>query len=111
MSQTSPQELVDILTLDSVTNSIGIFIWLILFSVFLFLLAIAFFIRYRKQPVGFLRRQLLSRQLSVRQTAHLVPKLVKLNSVQMTQLDKFRFDKVEPTQQQLLDFLLHIESL
>ncbi|MBC8209995.1 MAG: hypothetical protein H8E21_02930 [Gammaproteobacteria bacterium] len=104
MNQNSPLRLVDILALEPVAqHSSALLFWLLAVALMMITLYLA--LRYYRQPLRQLQRQLLTQQLSPRQAAHRLARIVALNAEQQAQLQVLRFAGVEPTAQAVLAFM------
>lgn len=110
MATESTQGLVDILMLDtSAADSMSS----IIFPAFILLIIIfAFFllIGYHNQPARSLRRGLLKRKMTPRQTAHRLAHSIQMNEAQTAELNKLRFSRTQPTATQVLQLLQQIQS-
>jgi len=63
--------------------------------------------RYLSHPLRILKRQLIAKSLTPRETAHKLSQ-VNLQPSLKSQLETIRFARTEPTQQQVLDLLYRI---
>ena len=108
MSDNTAIRMVDILELEPALQDSGLLLLILVPAVFVMLLWLG--LRYYRQPLRQLQRQLQRQQLTPRQAAHRLTRITLLNTEQQAQLQHMRFSRTAPTPQAMLDFMRQLQD-
>jgi hypothetical protein len=108
MNENSAIRMVDILALEPAAQNSNLLLMIILPVACLLLLWLG--LRYYREPVRQLQRQLQRQQLSPREAAHRIARVALLNTEQHAQLQQMRFSRTSPTPQAMLNFIRELKD-
>jgi len=109
MAESSSVRMMDILPFEMVADSNSVILPVIAILILIFALLTLYY-RYHFNPLRTLKRQLLQQNLSPRQVAHELARIVELDDSNTRLLQRLRFGKTEPLKQQLVTFFYQIQS-